>query len=228
MKSFCQAIILSLWTLFSLINTRADASATGTAITEKTCWILFDSKASEAPVRLSERSLQRRQTKSAMEISCWYDCPVDDKYIETIRQTGAKIRHISRWLNAVSVEAPQEVINEISKLSFVKNIKRVSSHKIRKIPEDRILESISTQSLFDYGPSLNQVAMLGVDSLHNLGYSGAGVIIGIMDTGFDYSHICFSDIVSQNRILATYDFINGDTNVTDGEDIQRNHGTGFY
>lgn len=166
--------------------------------------------------------------KSGMELSCWYDYPVDDYYIETVRQTGAKIRHISRWLNAVSVEAPQEVINEISKLSFVRNIKRVSSRKIQKIPEDQVLESISTLSLYDYGPSLNQVAMLGADSLHTLGYSGTGILIGILDTGFDYSHVCFSDIVSQNRVLATYDFINGDTDVTDGEDIQRNHGTQVF
>jgi subtilisin family serine protease len=163
-----------------------------------------------------------------MEIVCWYDYPVDSDYIRAVKETGGKIRHVSRWLNAVSVEIPDEVTAEISRLSFVKGIRRVSSHNLPRILEKPVIGSSMVTSLYDYGPSFNQISMLAVDSLHNLGYSGAGVLVGILDTGFDYSHVCFSDIVSENRIIATFDFINGDTNVTDGEDIQRGHGTQVF
>jgi hypothetical protein len=134
----------------------------------------------------------------------------------------------SGWLNAVSVEIPDEVTAEISRLSFVKGIRRVSSHNLPRILEKPVIGSSMVTSLYDYGPSFNQISMLAVDSLHNLGYSAAGVLVGILDTGFDYSHVCFWDIVSENRIIATFDFINGDTNVTDGEDIQRGHGTQVF
>jgi subtilisin family serine protease len=145
-----------------------------------------------------------------------------------VEETGGKIRHISRWLNAVSIDVPEEIVAEISRLSFVKGIRKVSSHKLPRILEKPVIRSPIVTSLYDYGPSFNQISMLAVDSLHNLGYSGAGILVGILDTGFDYSHVCFSDIVSENRIIATYDFINGDTNVIDGEDLQRNHGTQVF
>jgi subtilisin family serine protease len=191
-------------------------------------WILFDSKPEDIPIQISEKSLERRQIRSGMKFGCWYDYPVNNEYLKAVEGSGAKFRRVSRWLNAVSIDASEEVLDKISGFSFVKEIKRVSSYN-RPRNIDSPAEHISgATSIFDYGPSYNQIAMLAVDSLHDQGYSGNGILIGIIDTGFDYGHIAFSDILAENRIVATYDFINGDTNVIDEPDRQRDHGTQVF
>ena len=227
-KSFCQAIILRVSTFFPLICLYHNAVAGNIESGETAYWILFDSKSKDTPVQVSDKSLERREDRSQMKIGCWYDYPVNRDYVRALRQKGARIRHVSRWLNAASVSASPEVLAKITKLPFVKEIKRVSSYSRLREIEISAAHVLTATSVFDYGPSYNQVAMLAVDSLHDQGYSGAGILIGIIDTGFDYSHISFSDIVSENRIIATYDFINGDTNVIDGPDRQRDHGTQVF
>ncbi|UCC80531.1 MAG: S8 family serine peptidase [Candidatus Zixiibacteriota bacterium] len=191
-------------------------------------WILFDSKSDDIPIQVSNRSLQRRRAKSDTEFGCWYDYPVKPDYLLALREAGARIRHISRWLNAASVSASPEVLDGVSRLSFVKDIKRVSSYSNPREYEIQEIYAPAITSVFDYGPSYNQIAMLAVDSLHDQGYSGAGILVGIMDTGFDYNHVAFSDIVAENRIIATYDFINGDTDVIDEPGRQRDHGTQVF
>jgi len=227
-KSLCQAIILSLSTLFLLICLNDNAIGGNVEYGKGCYWVLFDSKPMQLPIQISEKSLQRRQIRSNMEFSCWYDYPVNNNYIKVIEESGCEIRHISRWLNAASVVASNEVLDKISRLSFVKDIKRVSSYN-RPREINNLVEYVSgASSIFDYGPSYNQIAMLAIDSLHDAGYSGSAVLVGIIDTGFDYNHISFSNIVSENRIIATYDFINGDSNVIDGPDRQRDHGTQVF
>jgi len=227
-KSFCQAIILSLSTLFLSICLNDNAISENAEYGEVSYWILFDSKPAEIPVQVSEKSLERRQRRSNTKFDCWYDYPVNNVYIKAIEESGAEIRHISRWLNAASVVASDEILDKISGFSFVRDIKRVSSYNRSRNIDSAAGHISGVSSIFDYGPSYNQIAMLAVDSLHDQGYSGAGILIGIIDTGFDYGHIAFSDIVTENRIVATYDFINGDTNVIDEPDRQRDHGTQVF
>lgn len=227
-KSFCQAIILILSPFFFHIYLYDNTIAENSGNDESAYWVLFDSKSNNMPVQLSSKSLQRRLGKSDMESACWYDYPVDSNYLQALQETGARIRHVSRWLNAASILASPEIIDEISALPFVKEIRRVSSYRRSREYEIRGEHIPAITNVFDYGPSYNQVAMLAIDSLHDQGYTGAGILIGIMDTGFDYNHIAFSDIVAENRIIATYDFINGDTNVIDEPDRQRDHGTQVF
>jgi len=61
--------------------------------------------------------------------------------------------------------------------------------------------------------------------LHNAGLDGTGILIGIMDTGFDTTHAAFTRLRSERLILHTRDFINDDSDVMDSLDIQRSHGT---
>lgn len=39
--------------------------------------------------------------------------------------------------------------------------------------------------VFDYGPSFSQVNQLNVPVLHDIGYSGNGVLICMLDSGFN-------------------------------------------
>jgi hypothetical protein len=227
-RRFCQAIILSVSASFYLIFLCSNTLGVLPKDDKEAYWILFNSKPMDIRISVTERSLERRSARSKMEAVSRYDYPVNPEYVTSLEIKGAKLRHVSRWLNAVSITATPVILEEISDLPFVKEIRRVSSYNRPRLMESRAGHIQAQASVFDYGPSYNQIAMLAVDSLHDQGYSGEGILIGITDTGFDYNHVSFSDIVSDNRIVATRDFINGDVNVIDGPDRQRDHGTQVF
>jgi subtilisin family serine protease len=72
-----------------------------------------------------------------------------------------------------------------------------------------------SSSGFDYGPSFNQIHMLQGDSMHNLGFTGAGMVIAVLDAG--YLHVdnlpAFDSLRINNQILGTKDFVNPGNNV---------------
>jgi serine protease AprX len=78
----------------------------------------------------------------------------------------------------------------------------------------------------DYGNAQAQVEQINVHELHNAGYTGEGVRILVMDTGFDLTHNSMIDI----NVIEQWDVINNDNqtaNETDDEanNGQDNHGT---
>jgi serine protease AprX len=142
---------------------------------------------------------------------------------------GVKIRVVSKWLNSASVMANKNQIKEIEKLPFVKTIQKVVAfyrkepsflqenlQKFYEAPKDQVIE---------YGESYAQLAQIHVPGLHNLGYSGKGVLITMLDTGYFLQHRAFKHILNEGRLIATWDFINGDEDVEDTPDVQTEHGT---
>jgi subtilisin family serine protease len=155
--------------------------------------------------------------------------PVEDKYIQSVQSHTIRIRHRSRWLNAVSAEAYGYALHRIADLALVKKIDRVRSFHFRE-PDLTRTQSIEKPSLitephaFDYGPSFNQLNQINVPALHDLGYSGKGVLICMLDTGFkNFTHQALDHL----DIQATWDFVNDDPNVFDEEGQMGvgNHGT---
>jgi subtilisin family serine protease len=191
-------------------------------------WVFYTQKKDMRPISISQRALERRAGRSSLSDFSTYDTPPNLDYIRQTENAGGKIRVISRWLNAVSIEADSAALDRIAGLPFVANIQPISSSTF-SLP---ILENPASHpaktAVFDYGPSYAQDSMLAIDSLHNMGLSGEGVLIGIMDTGFDTSHVAFATMRSENRIIATHDFINGDDDVMDTPDEQQSHGTAVF
>src|SRR6185503_9134150 len=65
----------------------------------------------------------------------------------------------------------------------------------------------------DYGSSRNQVAQIRVPEVHALGLHGEGVVVAMLDTGFDtLSH----ESLARLRIAARHDFVSGDDDVGGG------------
>lgn len=160
------------------------------------------------------KAIKRRRLRGKKEIFDLSDLPVSKDYIKKIKDIGVEIRTKSRWLNGVSIEATKEKIDEISRFDFVRSIKKVVRY-YKKLPEE------SKQKLFykpekdlfllDYGQSYYQLAQIYVPELHQLGYSGKGVLICILDTGFRKDHQAFKKAFEEGRVLAEYDFINNDS-----------------
>jgi hypothetical protein len=226
MSRFCQDLISRtvLTLLFLVPNLRAESGADSSQSFAR--WVFFTDKVSESPIAISEKAMERRFKRASLTDNSWYDLPVNEQYIQALRAAGANIRTISRWLNAVSIVADYTALSEIEFLPFVDRIYPLSSYRLPLPQQSSAIRSpLDKSTIIDYGPSGLQVAMLGADSLHNMGLTGYRIRIGIMDTGFNTNHPVFSRMVSENLILMTHDFINGDSNVIDQPDIQQLHGT---
>lgn len=68
---------------------------------------------------------------------------------------------------------------------------------------------------FQYGRGDWQLAMLGLDSFHKLGYTGKGITIALMDGGFYRvdSLSAFDSIRAKGQIKGTFDAVTGDSSV---------------
>ncbi len=169
---------------------------------EKPYWIFLEPEARSPAVKLTSRAEQRLLLRGSQISSGNYT--VSESQLDHLRAAGYRIRHASRFLNAVSViiDNPDQ-LSELEGLSFVRSITPVAIH-----PRDRF-ESISSggqlgrSSTLAYGASAGQNEMLNIPQIHALGYDGKGILIGVTDTGFLTDHPVFDNI----DILAQYDFI---------------------
>jgi len=180
----------------------------------------------------TERSIKRRIQRGAAAILDFTDLPVKKEYLTELENLGIKIRNISRWLNAASISGNREQIKQIQELLFVRAIKKVATFTRNKpVGDDNPLKKLGKleeSQVFEYGHSYAQLAQIHVPDLHSIGYSGKGVRITILDTGYWLGHPSFTSILNSGRLVATRDFINGDDNVEDQNDPQRGHGTSVW
>ncbi|HEU4930358.1 MAG TPA: S8 family serine peptidase [Candidatus Krumholzibacteria bacterium] len=192
-------------------------------------WVYFADKDEATAWVLTDRAQARRERNGVVIDS--FDLPVNPAYVSALARTGVRVRHESRWLNAVSVEATAEQIKRIEMIPFVQRIDRVASLRepLPTAPKEIDLRRGTssrqeTPFSMDYGPSLTQNQQIGVPALHDQGLSGAGVLIAMLDTGFNnLAHEALVDV----DVMATWDFVNNDPVVADepGQAGSGNHGT---
>jgi len=177
-------------------------------------------------------SALKRRLKNKVGVD-FLDLPVNQDYVEQVLKMGARLRQRSRWLNAVSIQIQADKIEEIAQLPFVRQIKKVVSFK-RKPPKtepqggELLRPKDSAGYGRNYGPSLPQLDQINVPIVHDMGFKGENVIVGMLDTGYRKDHQAFAAAYSESRVLAEWDFINNDGNTqNEGGDPagQHNHGT---
>ncbi len=183
-------------------------------------WIYLTDKAGNENLALgpptnlvSERSLQRRSKVRRPESLVDYDdIPISSTYVNQIRAVVQRVRQRSRWFNAVSVIATRQQLARVEEFKFVKALdlmarfrKNQTEEPISAISE---LKSESVQPTgihtLDYGASFGQNNQINVPAVHDLGYNGTGVFVGVFDNGFRLpAHESFATMT----IHATYDFV---------------------
>lgn len=162
------------------------------------------------------------------------DLPPADPYVDAVIAAGGRVRVRSRWLNAVSVVATEGALARIRDLPFVSEVRPVApldrGESGAESGEDRAprvgaLTHGAGPDEFDYGPSFTQLGMLHVPEAHAMGLDGAGVVVGILDSGFELTHEAFRflDVRGERDFLHHDD----DTSYDAGQDRpgQSNHGT---
>ena len=176
----------------------------------------------------NQRAVQRRMLRrTAPGLFDARDLPVDAGYRGAVEALGAEVRVESRWLNAVSIEADAAERDAIAALPFVAKVEPVMRGR-RVEPEEpgEPFGGVGTRSFYGYADE--QLAQIGLPELHAQGYTGQGVIIGILDTGFYRIHNAFNHPDNTLDVIAEWDFINddGDTSIEQGDDGgQHSHGT---
>ena len=176
---------------------------------------------------LSKRSIKRRSKSIGESIVTFEDLPIKSEYVESIVKSGAKIVWKLKWFNAVSAYLTEIQIKNISNYSFVEKIEKVK--RIEYTRDEELEAKLSKSSnvsdskyTLNYGPSLSQVELSDVPIIHDAGFSGEGVLVGILDAGFAWqSHPALMD----RDVLAERDFVNGDDITDDGD---ASHGTAVF
>lgn len=184
---------------------------------------------------LTEKSIDRRLKRTTgNNYFNESDLPVNNNYINDITDAGIKIRHKSKWFNAVSCFADKNQIEIALQKNFVSKIELVARYRKNPVVPELSAEdnpgkgniSYNNFTSINYGQSLAQDSLINVPEVHNRGYTGEGVLIASFDAGFDnLNHICFNRI--RDKGLRTFDFVNGDTIVANGNGRLGNgaHGT---
>lgn len=171
-----------------------------------------------------------------------FDLPPPEPYVAAIVRAGGRVRVRSRWLDAVSVTATEEALSRIRGLPFVSEVRPVAPLERgdagaagapgggafgarHRDSRGDLLHHAAGPDEFDYGPSAAQLDMLHVPEAHAMGYDGAGVVIGVLDSGFELEHEAFRflDVRGERDFLHHDD----DTSFDPRQDRpgQSNHGT---
>jgi serine protease AprX len=168
---------------------------------------------------LSQRSIARRQRQNIP--IAYSDLPVNQTYIQAVRQTGARVFYTSRWMNAALLEATDAQLAAIKALPFYKGIERnlplatSVTPGIARIGAEH--QKLGIQETIDYGRTQAQLSVLGVPAFHDKGYKGKGMLIAMLDAGYTRANelTYLKHLYANNRLLDTYDFISRETDVYD-------------
>jgi serine protease AprX len=200
-----------------------------------TYWLYLDSAAADPKaLQLSHRSLARRAKVDPVGFLIdWRDYPIADSVLEAIRAAGINVIRSSRWLKAVAVEADFSGVAKAVEMPLVRRIDPVKT-LVRIVDDDvtsvKMLSAPKQSIDFDYGLALVQNQFIKAIKPHQVGLTGRGVLIAVLDTGFETDHPAFDSA----NVAAAYDFINDDATVNDSDcpesasSDQNFHGTSVF
>lgn len=170
---------------------------------------------------LTQKALNRRTTLGIALND--QDAPIEQTYIQNLQSLGFTITDSSKWLNGVAVTANQAQVNLIKTQPFVQSVESFAKNssltlKTQNINKWESFEKAQkTLTTFDYGSGSAQIDQINLRPLHLAGFTGTGVTIAVIDTGFPTVNTgsAFSRLWTNNRIKGGYDFVTKSTNIYD-------------
>lgn len=162
---------------------------------------------------LSQRSIERR-IKYNIPIDS-SDLPVCQDYLDGILSiTGGVFHCRSKWQNSIVILlSDSNKIHLIDNLSFVKNSKLVAVYPnglpkpARTTPQAE--EKPTGFNRDYYGAAWKQISLCNGQFLHQNGATGKGVLIALIDAGFDGMHngSAFDSLINNGRLIDRWNFV---------------------
>lgn len=193
-------------------------------------WVYLNDKPNyeyfiENPIlMLSQKSINMKYLKN-IPID-FRDVPINESYIETIDNfQGLDVLSKSKWFNCLHVRGDYEEIDQLQNLDFVDRIE-YANRSINRINKTSMNDKFSKIN-YDLNNRVpfDQIQMINLDFLHNLGFTGSDVSVGVFDAGFRNVDTMegFYRLRSSGNIKYTYDFVDRTENLFDY--IGNSHGT---
>jgi subtilisin family serine protease len=212
---------------------------------EWTVWVLFRDKGLTAGGRAAAldevgRTMPagvkaRRSRVRGVPLVDSRDLPVHEPYLQAVQSLGGKLRQRTKWLNGGSFILTVGQLRDVARLPFVRELipvargetdaeKSDSAEKPNSgTPTGGVADDVGSDGELDYGPSLGQLTELNIPPVHEAGFSGAGVHVMMLDTGFFKEHDAFAHTI----LVSEWDYVFGDGNVqNEPEDHESAHGHG--
>lgn len=184
-----------------------------------------------AASQLSPRNRARRIRAHVSPLVDERDLPVHSAYLEALARAGLEPHAVSRWFNRAAVRVPGNRLLEIAGLPFVARVSAVET-VLRSVdppgtppaPFGAPAPARGFLSGPDYGLMRDALTQIGVPAVHDSGYVGTGVLVCILDAGFNFYQR--HDALRGQGIAPgrTRDFVEGDTTVIDEGSGGLDHG----
>lgn len=172
---------------------------------------------------LSPRAVDRRLSQG-IDVS-EQDFPVNARYVAGVRNEGADAFFTSRWMNGVLIQSDPAVIPAIEALPYVERVEFVAPLSKLQTGGGRRSFNFRRKNQQTGVETESQLQMLGIHDMHEAGYTGDGIIIAVLDSGFPGVNTlpAFQQIFSEDRFMegASYDFVHNSADVFQYDD----HGT---
>ncbi|MES2629089.1 MAG: hypothetical protein V4616_08995, partial [Bacteroidota bacterium] len=135
------------------------------------------------------------------------DLPVNADYIKQLSESGFRIIHTSKWLNAVLVDGKREC--STANFSFIDRVDPLNRKKL----QHSSTMSVETQAAAAF--SDKNFAMHHGKVLAENGYTGKGIHIAVFDAGFPGVNTLegYAKLRNEGRIFHTRDVVGGTPNV---------------
>lgn len=175
-----------------------------------------------ASLYLSQKAIERR-IKYQIPVD-QTDLPLREQYVNDVSSTGARILARSRWFNTIVIEADTNMIINISALSCISKVELlIYNSQAKHVASETSSPFFKAETVnpwqiemneggptdkYNYGTAYNQINQLKGQYLHNLGFSGEGMLIAVIDAGFSSADImpCFDSLRANKQIKGTRDF----------------------
>lgn len=187
------------------------------ASSQEDAWVYLADKENVAfhlnnPITILSQEALNRKALHNIQID-ERDVPVNETYITNLKsQEGIQVLAKSKWFNAVHVRGDLEFIEALEALPFVIEIV-YANHSLntnsRFSLNDDKFEIENTQVEFNYGNTDNQVSMIAANQLHLQDFTGEGIVIAVMDSGFPNVNTmsAFQRLRNNGKLLNGYDFV---------------------
>lgn len=150
-------------------------------------FLQFTDKVGSERVCLSELAIQMREQRGIVIDSLDYE--VSPIYLDSVRAMGARVLHTSRWLNAATVQMPLSQLAAFYQCSFIQAIEltRDANESIGSSSISLRKHAVDSSTPSDPPPMVTEAQhiLYNLPPLHQAGYKGQGIRIGLADGGFN-------------------------------------------